>query len=204
LVDLQGVKDNSSMNILWFLPFLIVFGSPFPLLVLFLYTSLRSEAPRLLNPIRMASLACLIAYLGFSYSRMRFTDGLVDFLSGLFAIGSYCFLASSAFEIPSKPLRVAVLFTLGAPVCIVTVFAAVGSLFSEHRNRTEQMRPDLVCRESSYGMVGAGGDKIELYKSWRGLPFIEKLVAGDQSDDSAPKANMSSCADLLRQYDDRK
>jgi hypothetical protein len=203
LVDLQVVKDNS-MKILWLLPFLIVFGSPFPLLLLFFYTCLRSEAPRLLNPIRMASLACLIAYFGFSYSGMRFTDGPVNFLSGLLAIGSYCFLASSAFEIPSRPLRVVVLFTLGAPVCIVTVFSAAGSLFSEYPNKTEQMRPDLICRNSSYGMVGAGGDKIELYKSWLGLPFIEKLVAGDQSDDSAPKATMNSCADLLRQYDDRK
>jgi hypothetical protein len=198
------VKDNSSMKLLWFLPFLIVFGSPFPLLVLFFYTNLRSAAPCLLNPIRMASLAYLIGYLGVSHSGMRFTDGLINFLSGLFAIGSYCFLVSSAFEIPLKLLRVAVLVTLGAPVCIVTFFAAVSVLFADHPDKSEQMRPDLVCKHTSYGMVGAGGDRIELYKSWLGYPFIEKLVAGDDSPDSVDKKDLKSCADLLQQYESRK
>jgi hypothetical protein len=144
--------------------------------------------------------------LGFFYSGARFTDDAVNFIGGLFAISSYCFLASSAFEIPSRPLRAAALFALGAPVCIVSVLAAVGSLFDTDASpyRTERMRADLVCRENSYGMVGAGGDQIGLYKSWPGFPSIEKQVAGDQSDDAAPKAKMSSCADLLRQYDDRK
>lgn len=192
------------MVFLLYAPFLIVLGSPFPLLVLFFYTRLRSEMPRLLNPIRMASLACLIACLGFIFSGLRFTEAAINFICGLLAIGSYCFLASSASEIASRPLRVAVLFTLGAPVCIVTSILAFGSLVHEAPFKTEQMRSDLVCKESSYGMVGAGGDKIDLYESWRGLPFIEKWVAGDQSDDSLPKAEMSSCADLLRKFDDRK
>jgi hypothetical protein len=98
----------------------------------------------------------------------------------------------------------AVLFTLGAPACIVTSIGTFASLFREVPYKTEQMRSDLICRESSHGIVGAGGDKIELYKSRRGRPFIEKWVAGDQSDDSLPKAEMSSCADLLRKFDDRK
>jgi len=193
------------MSILSF-ALIIVIGTPIPLLVLYSFIVVRRAAPRLLNPIRMASLACLIASLGFHYSGARFTDGAAGFIAAISAIGSYCFLSSSAFDIPSTPLRAAALFTLGAPACIVTVLVAVSSLLNTDAppDRTEQMRPGLVCKEGGYGMVGAGGDQIGLYKSWPGFPLIEKRVAGDQSDDSAPKAQMSSCADLLRQYDGQK
>jgi hypothetical protein len=190
---------------LFYSPFLIILGSPFPLLVLIFYTSVRSSAPRLLNPIRMASLVCFIAYLGLIFSGWRFIDAAINFICALLAIGSYCFLASAASEISSRLLRVTVLFILGAPVCMVTFIAALGILFHDAPPyKSERMRSDLICKESSYGMVGAGGDKIELYKSWPGLPFIEKWVAGDASDDSAPKAKLSSCAELLRKFDDRK
>jgi len=52
-------------------------------------------------------------------------------------------------------------------------------------------------------MVGAGGGKIELYELWPSLPFIEKRVAGEMSDDAAPKADLSSCAELLKKFEDR-
>lgn len=180
-------------------------GSPFPLLMLGLYVILR-EQPRLLNLIRVASLVCLIAYWGFFFSGsgVRFTNDGANSVAGALAIGSYCFLASSVFEIPSMPLRVTALFILGVPICMLTALATFALAFPDPPPyRTEQMRTDLVCRQSSYGIVGAGGDRIGLYKSWPGFPFIEKLVAGDQSEDTVPKTNLSSCADLLRQYDDR-
>jgi hypothetical protein len=171
---------------------------------LFLYIALRGAMPRLLNPIRLVSLAYLAASLAFIFSGWRLSNAGISFISALLAIGSYCFLASCAFAISSKFFRVAVLFALGAPACIVTFIAALAALFNDAPYKSEQIRSDLVCRESSYGMVGAGGDKIELFKMWPGLPFVEKRVAGDVSDDSLPKADLKSCAELLKKFDDQK
>src|SRR4029077_16302480 len=164
------------MFFLFLLPFLIVLGSPFPLLVLFFYTRLRRGAPRLLNPIRIASLAILIACLGLFFSGWRFKKDEINVICGLLAIGSYCFLASSASEIPSRPLRVAALLSLGAPACFVTLLVVLAPLFEETPYKAEQMRFELVCKESTYGVVSAGGERNDLYQSWPGLPFIEKRI----------------------------
>jgi hypothetical protein len=185
-------------------PFAIFFGSPVPLIVLLVYTCFRRDTPRLLNPIRIASLVYLIVYIGFIFSGWHLIDVAINGMCGVLAIGSYCFLASTASEISSRLLRVAALFVLGAPVCIITFFGYLSILFQDGPPyKTEQMRSDLICREGSYGMVGAGGGKIELYELWPSLPFIEKRVAGEMSDDAAPKADLSSCAELLKKFEDR-
>jgi len=186
-------------------PFAIALGSPFPFLVLFVYIELRNATPRLLDPIRLVSLICLAVALTFLFSGWRFIDAEINMLLAFLAIISYCFLASSASAISSKVFRVAALFALGAPACIATFIVCLAALFqSDPPYKSERIRSDLVCKESSYGMVGAGGDKIELFKMWPGLPFIEKRVAGDISDDSAPKAKLSSCAEMLKEFDDQK
>jgi hypothetical protein len=185
---------------------LIIFaavGSPFPALVLGAYILLREET-RLLRWIRVVTLIFLVIYLGYLYSGLRFTNGGIRFLTGTLAIGSYCLLASTAFEIRPIALRATTLFVLGTPICILTAVATFASMFDSDSYKATTMRAGLVCREGSYGMVGAGGDRIGLYKSWPGLPFIEREVAGDISDDAAPKKDLSSCAELLRKYENGK
>ena len=197
--------SSAWLILLLYSPFAIALGSPFPLLVLFVYIGLRNAKPRLLDPIRLVSLIYLAVALAFFFSGWRFIDAGISILLALLAIGSYCFLASSASAISSNVFRVAALFALGAPACIVTFIVCLAALFqNDAPYKSEQIRSDLVCKEGSYGMVGAGGDKIELFKIWPGLPFIEKRVAGDISDDSAPKAKLSSCAELLKEFDDKK
>lgn len=182
---------------------LLVVGCPFPICIFGAYIALRQK-PRLLRWTRAAALAFLVACLGFWFSGARFTIDAITFFATAFAVGSYCFLASSAFEIRLKSIRITLLLILGVPICALTGFATIGSMFSDPPpHKVEQVRADLVCREGSYGMVGAGGDRIGLYKSWRSLPFIEKQVAGDISPDVSNKRELKSCADLLRQYDHR-
>jgi hypothetical protein len=197
-------RDISSMPVVPFV-FLIVLGSPFPLVVFVFYLLVRDYGLLTLI-LRIGSLIWLIVYLGFFFSNVSLVNSGMNFLCGVIALGSYCFLASSAFEISLKPLRVIALVILGAPASIVTMTGILSLMFDADAStyKKEQMRPDLVCKMSSYGIVGAGGDRIRLYKSWPAIPFLERNVGGDSSNDADPSIKMSSCADLLNRYDDRK
>jgi hypothetical protein len=144
--------------------------------------------------------------LGFSFKAV-----LMNLVCVIVACSAYSFLAITCLAIPIKPLRVSMLVIPIRPFRIIYILGdicllclgliVIGDGRPEH---TEQMKPDLVCTITEWGMAGASsGYTVHLYKSLGGLPLLERSIASipvTQAGYSGTQPEDVSCADAMAKY----
>ncbi len=146
-------------------------------------------------------------FFGFSFKAV-----LMNVACIVIAWFAYGFLAITCLTIPIKPFRVSVLVVPIRPFWIVYVLGdlcllclGLIALSDGPPEHTEQMKPDLICTITEWGMAGASsGYTVHLYKSFSGFPFLERSIARI----SVVQAGYSgtqppedvSCADAMAKY----
>jgi hypothetical protein len=184
-------------------------GAPVLALVIFILLPQR----RFQAQSAIFSSSVLILYLALARVGLSFVEVQANFLCFVFAYFAYSFLAVMCLRIPIKAIRIIIFVIAIVPIGLGYFLSTIGVLglafivgdYTSPPQRIEQMATGLNCRITGWGSAGSSsGYAVSLYRSWSGIPFLERKVLGVsvvQAGYSGPPPDDVSCADLLAEYE---
>jgi hypothetical protein len=197
------LDQNQSVRIAVYFACAGLLGGPALAIVTFIW--MRRHYSQLLSSIAIGSAILLLLAMGLALSGFSFTSIAANYACFAVLYTAYAFLVVSCLRIKNKVIRMLALVMSAAPMCIGFPIPFLDILESSDIEHIERLAPNLTCRITGWGMAGgSSGYRVDLYKSWSSVPFLERRVLGDsvvQAGYSGAPPDDVSCTDLLMQFE---
>jgi hypothetical protein len=153
----------------------------------------------------IASAGMILCTIFAVFFRVSFVWGVANVLWLLACYLAYCLLVASCLQIQKRLLRWPVLLVSAVPIALGYVIATIGSLglgfiLSDALagpSYTQNEADGLTCSVTGWGFAGGdSGSNGSLFRSWFGVPFLQKEVAWISVDESNGSVSRSDSTDL--------